>query len=96
MDQRGDGFTEIGDRYANYTVYDRNSQKVGKVDDIFLDENDQPEYIGVKTGLFGLNSTLLPFSLVSVDDERQITNVARDKDTIKNAPNFDDNQESNP
>lgn len=95
-EDRGDRFTEVEDRFAGYTVYDRNYEKVGKVDDLFVDENDNPEYIGVKTGFFGMNSTLIPFELVRVNDERQLVEVAADKDTIKDAPNFDDDQEITP
>lgn len=31
-----DRFTAIEDRYANYTVCDRDGDKIGKVDDIFV------------------------------------------------------------
>ncbi len=44
MENRSDGFTAIEDQYAGYTVYDNAGSKIGKVDDLFLDENDQPEY----------------------------------------------------
>ena len=47
----GDRFRELEQAYGEYTVYDRHYEKIGKVDDLFVDENDQPEYIGVKTGL---------------------------------------------
>ena len=47
MDGRSDGFTAIEDQYAGYTVYDPDGDMIGKVDDLFVDENDQPEYIGV-------------------------------------------------
>ena len=57
-EERNDRFTEIEERYEGYEVYDRNGEKVGKVDDLFVDENDRPEYLGVKTGLFGLRSIL--------------------------------------
>ncbi|MEW6638039.1 MAG: PRC-barrel domain-containing protein, partial [Actinomycetota bacterium] len=67
-EERNDGYTEIEDRFSGYTVYDRDYEKVGKVDDLFVDESDRPEYIGVKTGLFGMNSTLIPFELVRVND----------------------------
>ena len=43
MEGRSDGFTAAEDRYAGYTVYDQAAQKIGKVDDLFLDENDSPE-----------------------------------------------------
>src|ERR671910_3614358 len=98
MDQehRSDRFTAIEDQYAGYTVYDQADQKIGKVDDLFVDENDQPEYIGVKMGLLGTSSTLIPFELASVDDERQAIVVATDKDTAKSGPAFDDDHEITP
>ncbi|HLL39313.1 MAG TPA: PRC-barrel domain-containing protein, partial [Rubrobacteraceae bacterium] len=63
MEQRNDRFTAIEDQYEGYTVYDRDGDKIGKVDDLFLDENDQPEYIGVKMGLLGTRSTLIPWEV---------------------------------
>ena len=46
MERKGhtDKFTEVEDRYAGYTVYDQHYEKIGNVDDLFLDESDQPEY----------------------------------------------------
>ena len=37
FEQRSDRFTAIEDRYAGYTVYDRDNDKIGKVDDLFLE-----------------------------------------------------------
>ena len=53
MEGRSDRFTAVEDQYAGYTVYDPDGDKIGKVDDLFLDENDQPEYLGVKMGFLG-------------------------------------------
>jgi Lhr-like helicase len=78
-EQRSDRFTAIEDRFAGYTVYDNNYEKIGKVDDLFVDQNDQPEYIGVKMGLLGTRSTLIPMDLARVNDERQLIEVATDK-----------------
>ena len=83
----------IGKRFEGYQIYDQHYEKVGKVDDLFVDENDVPEYIGVKTGLFGGPSTLIPMDIVRVNDVRQLVEVASDKDTIKNAPSFADDAE---
>ncbi len=98
MDQehRSDRFTAIEDQYAGYTVYDQADQKIGKVDDLFVNEDDQPEYIGVKMGFLGTSSTLIPFELASVEDSRQAIVVATDKDTAKNGPAFDDDGEITP
>jgi uncharacterized protein (TIGR02271 family) len=82
-----------GKRFEGYQIYDRHYEKVGKVDDLFVDENDAPEYIGVKTGLFGGPSTLIPMDIVRVNDIRQLVEVASDKETIKDAPSFGDDAE---
>ena len=96
QEHRSDRFTAIEDQYAGYTVYDQADQKIGKVDDLFVNENDQPEYIGVKMGFLGTSSTLIPFELASVEDSRQAIVVATDKDTAKNGPAFDDDGEITP
>src|SRR5215217_2525977 len=96
MEERSDRFTAVEDRYAGYTVYDQDYEKIGKVDDLFLDENDSPEYIGVKMGLLGTRSTLIPFEMARVNDERQVIEVSKDKDTVKNGPTFDDDKEITP
>src|SRR5215211_2642042 len=96
MEERSDRFTAVEDRYAGYTVYDQDYEKIGKVDDLFLDENDSPEYIGVKMGLLGTRSTLIPFEMARVNDERQLIEVSKDKETVKNGPTFDDDKEITP
>src|SRR5215210_4374403 len=97
MEERSDRFTAIEDRYAGYEVYDQSGSKIGKVDDLFVDESDQPEYVGVKMGLLGTSSTLIPWGAVSsTDDEGRAITVATDKDTAKNGPSFDDDREITP
>jgi uncharacterized protein (TIGR02271 family) len=96
MKERNDRFAEIEDRFADYEVYDQHGQKIGKVDDLFVDENDQPEYLGVKTGLFGLRSTLIPWEMVRVDEGQRVIEISADKDYVKGAPNFDDDKDITP
>ncbi len=94
MEERSDRFSAIEDRYSGYEVYDRGGEKIGKVDDLFVDEADQPEYLGVKMGLFGLSgSTLIPWELASVDEEGSRIEVMADKERVKDAPSFDDDQQ---
>jgi uncharacterized protein (TIGR02271 family) len=94
---RSDRFTAVEDRFAGYEVYDRAGEKIGKVDDLFVDESASPEYVGVKMGFLGTRSTLIPWEAVSSTDDggRSIT-VATDKDTAKNGPAFDDDSEITP
>src|ERR687889_835536 len=96
MEERSDRFTAVEDRYAGYTVYDQDYEKIGKVDDLFVDENDSPEYIGVKMGFLGTRSTLIPFEMARVNDERQLIEVSKDKEIVKNGPTFDDDKEITP
>jgi uncharacterized protein (TIGR02271 family) len=96
MEERSDRFTAIEDRFAGYEVYDQNGEKIGKVDDFFVDESDQPEYIGVKMGFLGMSSTLIPWGLVTQDEGSGSLTVATDKETAKNGPAFDDDREITP
>jgi uncharacterized protein (TIGR02271 family) len=96
MEERSDRFTAIEDRFAGYEVYDRNGEKIGKVDDLFVDEKDSPEYIGVKMGFLGTRSTLIPMDLVTVDDSAGRLDVAAEKETTKNGPTFDDDRKITP
>src|SRR5215207_4686050 len=96
-EQRTDGFTAIEDRFAGYAVYDPAGQKIGKVDDLFVDQSDEPEYIGVKMGFLGTRSTLIPWDAVSTtDDEGRAITVDIDKNKAKNGPTFDDDREITP
>src|SRR3712207_5454631 len=95
-EERSDRFTAIEDRFAGYAVYDRNDEKIGKVDDLFVDEQDNPEYIGVKMGFLGTRSTLIPMEIATIDEAARRINVATDKQTAKNAPTFEDDREVTP
>jgi len=97
MEQRSDRFTAIEDQYAGYEVYDRNGEKIGKVDDLFLDENDQPEYIGVKMGFLGLEGTsLIPWEIARVDENDHRIEVSVDKAQAKDGPAFNDDRDITP
>jgi PRC-barrel domain len=94
---RTDKFTEeVAHRFAGYTLYDQDYEKIGNVDDLFLDESDHPEYIGVKMGFLGTRTTLIPFEMARVNDARQVIKVAAHKETLKNGPTFDDDREITP
>jgi uncharacterized protein (TIGR02271 family) len=95
-EERSDRFTALEDRFVGYEVYDQNGEKIGKVDDLFVDESDQPEYIGVKMGLLGMSSTLIPWQLATEDEASRRIEVSVDKETAKNGPAFDDDQEITP
>jgi uncharacterized protein (TIGR02271 family) len=95
-EQRSDRFTAVEDQYAGYTVVDEGGSKIGKVDDLFLDEGDQPEYFGVKMGFLGTSSTLIPADITTVNNEQGFIEVSQTKDTVKEGPAFDDDREITP
>src|ERR687893_635882 len=95
-EQRSDRFTAIEDQYAEYEVYDPNGEKIGKVDDLFVDENDQPEYMGVKMGFLGMSSTLIPWELARVDENDRRIEVSVDKAQVKESPSFNDDEDITP
>ena len=71
------------------TVYDQDNEKVGEVQEIYLDDRTEaPRFATVKTGLFGLKETFIPLG-----SARQIADgdlkVPFSKDFIKDAPNID-------
>jgi uncharacterized protein (TIGR02271 family) len=92
-EERSDRFTALEDRFVGYEVYDHSGEKIGKVDDLFVDESDQPEYVGVKMGLLGTRSTLIPMDIVTVDESAGRLVTSADKETVKNGPTFDDDRE---
>src|SRR5215216_4467123 len=96
MEERSDRFTAIEDQYAGYTVVDEGGSKIGKVDDLFLDVNDQPEYFGVKMGFFGTSSTLIPADIATINNEQGFIEVSQPKSTVQDGPAFDDDREITP
>jgi hypothetical protein len=42
-EQRRDRPTPIEDLYSEYTAYDMHYERIGKIDALFVEENDQPE-----------------------------------------------------
>src|SRR3712207_8266271 len=94
MEERSDRFTAVEDRFAGYEVYDQSGSKIGKVDELFLDESDQPEYIGVKMGFLGLEGTgLIPWEAARVNEGERRIEVSADKETVKNGPGYGDDEE---
>jgi len=85
------------ERYADYEVHDRGGERLGHMDSLFLDEDDRPEYLGVKMGLLGTRSTLVPWEKVTrADEEGGYLEVDVDKETAASGPAFADDQEITP
>lgn len=69
--------------------------KLGKVDAIYYDnETDQPEWVAVKSGLFGTHVSLVPLAKAEFDGEE--LHVPYDKQQIKDAPHHDAGRDLSP
>ena len=91
------GLRELEEKYEDYKVYDNAGEKIGKVDDLFVDEADREEYIGVKMGLFGLSgTTLIPMEIARVNERDMTIEVSESKDRVKDSPKFSDDDEITP
>ena len=69
------------------TVVDRDGERIGSLAEIYLDENERPNWASIDTGLFGLRQTLVPLSDARLDGEQVV--VPYDRDHVKDAPNLD-------
>ncbi len=77
------------------TVQDSDGGKIGKVTDVYLDDQtSKPEWAAVKTGMFGGHVSLVPLANAEFDGEA--LKVPYDKDQVKNAPHQDPAQELSP
>jgi len=82
--------TEI-DRIEGATAYDNSGDKVGKIGQLYLDdETGQPSWITVSTGFFGTSETFVPLEGANFDGND--VRLSYDKDRIKNAPRVDADQ----
>ncbi|WP_328449036.1 PRC and DUF2382 domain-containing protein [Amycolatopsis sp. NBC_00438] len=69
-------------------VVDPNGHKLGKVGNVYLaDATHQPEWITVKTGLFGTKESFVPLSGAHTDQDG--VHVQVDKDSVSDAPRID-------
>ncbi|MBV9919873.1 MAG: PRC and DUF2382 domain-containing protein [Pseudonocardia sp.] len=73
------------------TAYDRDGNKLGQIGQVYFDDDtDQPKWITVNTGLFGMNESFVPLQGAQFGGDR--VTVAYDKATIKDAPNVSGEQ----
>ena len=70
-------------------VTSKDGSKIGSIGQIFLDdESGRPEWVTVKTGLFGTGESFVPLSGADVSGQDIV--VPHTKDKIKDAPRVDD------
>ena len=88
--QRFPNLPEINlERVADYAVYDRTGEHIGKVHAIWTDHAGQPAFLGVRTSwLFG-KTHIVPAYGAHVSHQEEIIRLPYLEEDIKNAPNYD-------
>jgi uncharacterized protein (TIGR02271 family) len=80
-------FTSV-EKLQNATVYGTDGDKIGSVGQVYLDDQtNQPTFVTVRTGLFGMKETFVPVSQATASGDG--LQVPFDKAFVKDAPNID-------
>jgi uncharacterized protein (TIGR02271 family) len=84
--------TEVAQSIVGYTAYDNDGSKLGKISEIYLDdETSEPAWITVTTGLFGTKQSFVPLADATVGHDENVT-VNYSKSQINDAPRVDADQ----
>ncbi|NYJ05275.1 DUF2382 domain-containing protein [Petropleomorpha daqingensis] len=80
--------TETIDRVIGKDVYDASGEKIGSASEVYLDdESGRPEWVTVRTGLFGTKESFVPIRDADLTDDG--VRVPVSKDRVKDAPKID-------
>ncbi len=78
-------------RIEGATLYDNTGDKVGKIGQVYLDDQtQQPTWVTVSTGFFGTSETFVPIEGARFEGDD--LHVGFDKDKIKDAPRVEVDQ----
>ena len=87
----------LEERFSGYEVRDSAGGKVGEVDEIFVDEDGRPEYVGAKTSASGSRSSLIPLEAVRVNEGRRTIEVSSlPSGRVADGPSYGDGREITP
>ncbi|MFF5990830.1 DUF2382 domain-containing protein [Prauserella flavalba] len=76
------------DDLVDSTVVDQRGSKIGKVGTVYLaDDTHEPEWVTVRTGMFGQKESFVPLRGASLDSDGLHVQVAKDK--VSDAPRID-------
>jgi len=80
--------TEAISRVIGKDVYDQSGEKIGSASEVYLDdESGQPEWVTVRTGLFGTKESFVPIRNADLTDDG--VRVPVSKAQVKDAPKVD-------
>jgi uncharacterized protein (TIGR02271 family) len=80
--------TDTISRVIGQDVYDESGDKIGSASEVYLDdETGQPEWVTVRTGLFGTKESFVPIRNADLTDDGVRVSVS--KTQVKDAPKID-------
>jgi uncharacterized protein (TIGR02271 family) len=80
--------TDTISRVIGQDVYDESGEKIGSAAEVYLDdESGQPEWVTVRTGLFGTKESFVPIRDANLTDDGVRVSVSKGK--VKDAPKID-------
>ena len=80
--------TDTISRVIGQDVYDESGDKIGSASEVYLDdETGQPEWVTVRTGLFGTKESFVPIRDADLTDDG--VRVPVSKEQVKDAPKID-------
>ncbi|RFU22104.1 DUF2382 domain-containing protein [Geodermatophilus marinus] len=80
--------TDSISRVIGKDVYDQTGDRIGSASEVYLDdETGRPEWVTVRTGLFGTKESFVPIRDADLTDDG--LRVAVSKDRVKDAPKID-------
>jgi len=80
--------TDTVSRVIGQDVYDETGEKIGSASEVYLDdETGQPEWVTVRTGLFGTKESFVPIRNADLTDDG--VRVPVSKTQVKDAPKID-------
>lgn len=91
-----DQFVELKESHKDYKVFDGHYERIGNVDEVFVDEADHPLYLGVSTGLLEMGSVLIPMDIVRINDKRGVVEADTTRNRIENAPSLGSGDDMSP
>src|SRR3712207_6296171 len=80
--------TDTISRVIGQDVYDESGEKIGSAAEVYLDdETGQPEWVTVRTGLFGTKESFVPIRDANLTDDG--VRIPVSKERVKDAPKID-------
>lgn len=90
-----DGVFDNPSRLNGLALYDKDGDKIGNIGQVYVgDRSGRPEWVTVKTGLFGMKESLVPLSGARRAGED--IHVPYAKETVKEAPRLDADEHLDP